>query len=164
MTGRMPLATRERRAHDARLAKADFDRAPFTIAWEVTRACAFVCRHCRAEAQPRPHPDELTAEEAFDLIDQIKELGDPILVITGGDPMMRRDLFDILAYAVQKGLRTSLTPTTTRLASAKALARVKESGVRRVALSIDGPTAESHDAGQGLGRCQASGGRGKGSA
>ena len=150
MTGRMPLATRERRAHDARLAKADFDRAPFTIAWEVTRACAFVCRHCRAEAQPRPHPDELTAEEAFDLIDQIKELGDPILVITGGDPMMRRDLFDILAYAVQKGLRTSLTPTTTRLASAKALARVKESGVRRVALSIDGPTAESHDAFRGF--------------
>ncbi len=150
MTGRLPRATQERQAHDARLAKADFDRAPFTIAWEVTRACAFVCRHCRAEAQPRRHPDELTAEEAFNLIDQIKELGDPILVITGGDPMMRRDLYDILAYAVQKGLRTSLTPTTTRLASANALARVKDSGVRRVALSIDGPTAESHDAFRGF--------------
>jgi radical SAM protein len=147
---KLPRATLERRAHDARMVTADFDQAPFTIAWEVTRACAFVCRHCRAEAQPRRHPDELTSEEALRLIDQIKEIGDPILVITGGDPMMRRDLYDILAYAVEKGLRTSLTPTTTRLASAKALARVKDAGVRRVALSIDGPTPESHDAFRGF--------------
>ncbi len=105
----------ERQAHDARLAVADFDQAPFTIAWELTRACAFACRHCRAEAQPRRHPQELTTEEAFRLIDQIREFGDPILVVTGGDPMMRRDLFDILGYAVDRGLRTSLTPTTTRL-------------------------------------------------
>ena len=95
----------ERAAHDKALARLDFDRAPFTIAWEVTRACAFACRHCRAEAQPRRHPDELSTEEAFRLVDQIKEFGDPILVITGGDPMMRRDLYDILAYAVQQGLR-----------------------------------------------------------
>jgi radical SAM protein len=143
-------ALTERRAHDARLAEADFDLAPFTIAWEVTRACAFACRHCRAEAQPRRHPQELTTEEAFRLLDQIKEFGDPILVITGGDPMMRRDLYDILAYAVQRGLRTSLTPTTTRLVTPKALARVKEAGVRRVAISIDGPTAEAHDAFRGF--------------
>lgn len=97
-------AVAERRAHDARLADADFDQAPFTIAWELTRACAFACRHCRAEAQPRRHPEELTTEESFRLIDQIKEFGNPILVITGGDPMMRRDLYDILAYAVQRGL------------------------------------------------------------
>ena len=116
----------------------------------MTRACAFACRHCRAEAQPRRHPDELTTEEAFHLIDQIKEFGDPILVVTGGDPMMRRDLFDILAYAVQRGLRTSLTPTTTRLVTAKALAHVREAGVRRVAISIDGPTAEAHDAFRGF--------------
>ncbi len=151
MNEKLPRATLERRAHDARMVTADFDQAPFTIAWEVTRACAFACRHCRAEAQPRRHPDELTSEEALRLIDQIKEIGDPILVITGGDPMMRRDLYDILAYAVEKGLRTSLTPTTTRLASAKALRRVKDAGVRRVALSIDGPTAESHDAFRGFG-------------
>lgn len=150
MTEKLPQAMLERQAHDARLAQADFDLAPFTIAWELTRACAFACRHCRAEAQPRRHPDELTTQEALRLIDQIKEFGNPILVITGGDPMMRRDLYDILTYAVQKGVRTALTPTTTRLVTAKALARVKEAGVRRVAISIDGPSDEAHDAFRGF--------------
>src|SRR3990172_883797 len=143
-------ALAERRAHDSRLAEADFDLAPFTIAWELTRACAFACRHCRAEAQPRRDPDELTTEEAFRLIDQITEFGDPILVVTGGDPMMRRDLFDILGYASGKGLRTSLTPTTTRLVTVEKLRQVKNAGVRRVAVSIDGPEAESHGAFRGF--------------
>lgn len=143
-------AVAERQAHDARMVEADFDRAPFTIAWELTRACAFACRHCRAEAQPRRNPRELTTEESIRLIDQIKEFGDPILVITGGDPMMRGDVYDILAYAVQRGLRTSLTPTTTRLVTPEALARVREAGVRRLAISIDGPNAEAHDAFRGF--------------
>ena len=136
----------ERRANDARMAGSDFSLAPFTIAWEVTRACVLACVHCRAEAQPRRDPRELTTQEAFRLIDQIREFGDPILVITGGDPMMRRDLYEILAYAVRKGLRTSLTPTTTRLVTPKALARAREAGIRRVAISLDSPTAEAHDA------------------
>ncbi len=108
-------ARAEREAHDVRLAEADFALAPFTLAWEITRACALVCLHCRAEAQPKRDPRELTTEEAFLLIDAIREMGDPILVVTGGDPMMRRDLYEILAYAVYKGLRAALTPTTTRL-------------------------------------------------
>jgi radical SAM protein len=140
----------ERRAHDARMTQIDFNLSPFTIAWELTRACAFACRHCRAEAQPKRHPGELTTDEAFRLIDEIKEFGDPILVITGGDPMMRRDLFDILGYASGKGLRTSLTPTTTRLVTVEKLRKVKDAGVRRVAVSIDGPAAESHDAFRGF--------------
>lgn len=146
MTDGVSRAVLERRAHDARLAEANFDLAPFTVAWEVTRACAFACRHCRAEAQPQRDPRELTTSEAFHLLDQIKRFGDPILVITGGDPMMRHDLYEIIRYAVQKGLRAALTPTTTRLVTPKALARVKEAGVRRVAISIDGPSAEAHDA------------------
>lgn len=145
-----PQARAEREAHDARFVEADFDLAPFTIAWELTRACAFACYHCRAEAQPRRDPLELTTKESFDLIDQIKEFGDPILVITGGDPMMRRDLYEILSYAVQRGLRTSLTPTTTRLVTPEALARVKEAGVRRLAISIDGTTAGPHDVFRGF--------------
>ena len=143
-------AVTERRAHDGRLVDANFDLAPFTIAWELTRACAFACKHCRAEAQPQRDPNELNTEEALRLIDQIREFGDPILVITGGDPMMRRDLYDILGYAVEKGLRTSLTPTTTRLVTREKLDRVKEAGVRRVAVSLDGPTAEVHDAFRGF--------------
>jgi len=71
-------------------------------------------------------------------------------VVTGGDPMMRPDLFDILDYAVGSGLRTSFTPTTTRLVTSKALARLKETGVRRLAISIDGPRAEVHDSFRGF--------------
>ncbi len=141
-----PQALAQRQVNDARLRNVDFDLAPFTIAWELTRACAFACRHCRAEAQPRRDPRELTTDEAVRLIDQIHEFGDPILVVTGGDPMMRRDLFDLLRYAVERGLRTSLTPTTTRLVTPQALARVREAGVRRIAISLDGPSAEVHDA------------------
>jgi radical SAM protein len=143
-------ARSERGAHDARLAEADFSRAPFTIAWELTRACAYACRHCRAEAQPRRDSRELTTEEAFRLIDQIREFGDPILVVTGGDPMMRPDRYDILTYAVQQGLRTSLTPTTTRLVTPAALARARDAGVRRMAVSLDGPGPEAHDAFRGF--------------
>jgi radical SAM protein len=150
MTGKTPRAAEERRAHDARMVHADFNLSPFTIAWELTRACAFACRHCRAEAQPRRHPQELSIGEAFALLDDIKKFGDPILVITGGDPMMRRDLFDILEYATNRGLRTSLTPTTTRLVTPQALGRVREAGVRRIAVSIDGPNADSHDAFRGF--------------
>jgi radical SAM protein len=146
----MPRAMAERQAHDARMVQTDFNLSPFTIAWELTRACAFACRHCRAEAQPKRNPNELTTDEAFRLIDDIKEFGDPILVITGGDPMMRRDLFDILKYASNKGLRTSITPTTTRLVTVERLVRVRDAGVRRVAVSIDGPSAESHDAFRGF--------------
>lgn len=134
-----------RRGLDARLAAANFDLAPFTLAWEITRACALACLHCRAQAQPRRDRRELTTTEAMGVIDQIRELGDPILVVTGGDPLMRRDVFDLLAYAVQKGLRTSLTPSTTALVTPKNLARVRKAGVRRIAISLDGPTAEVHD-------------------
>jgi radical SAM protein len=145
-----PRALAERQVNDARLRNVDFDRAPFTIAWEITRACAFACRHCRAEAQPRRDPRELTTAEAFQLIDEFREFGNPILVLTGGDPMMRRDLFDLLGYAVECGLRTSLTPTTTRLVTPQALRRVREAGIRRIAISLDGPSAEAHDSFRGF--------------
>lgn len=140
-----------RRRNDARLAGADFDLCPFTLAWEITRACALACLHCRAEAQPRRDPRELTTAEAMALIDQIQAMGDPILVVTGGDPLMRRDVYDLLSYATGKGLRTSLTPTATALVTPRNLARVREAGVLRVAISLDGPTAEVHDRLRGFG-------------
>ena len=141
-----PKAAAERSYHDHRMMEANFDRAPFTIAWEVTRACAYACKHCRADAQHRPDPDELTTEESFRLVDRLAEFGSPILVFTGGDPMMRRDLFDLIAYATQKGLRCSLTPTATALPTTERLQKAKEAGIRRLALSLDAPTAEVHDA------------------
>ena len=139
-------AVAEREAHDARLAPLDFNLAPFTVVWEVTRACALKCLHCRAEAQPRRHPLELTTEEGYALLRQIKEFGDPIFVVTGGDPMMRRDLFDLLEYAVRIGLRTSLAPSATKLVTRARLERVKATGVKRIAISLDGPNAVVHDA------------------
>jgi radical SAM protein len=127
------------------MSRIDFDRAPFTIAWEVTRACAFSCVHCRADAQHRRDPRELSTEEGYVLIDRFAEFGSPILVFTGGDPMMRRDLFDLIAYADAAGLRCSLTPTATALATVARLRRAQEAGVRRIALSLDAPTARVHD-------------------
>lgn len=144
-------AQQERAEHDAHLRQVDFNVAPFTVVWEVTRACALNCVHCRAVAQPKRHPDELTTEEGYRLLDQVKEFGDPIFIFTGGDPMMRRDLFDLIRYAAhEKGLRTSLTPSATALVTRERLARAQEAGILRVALSLDGPNAEVHDAFRGF--------------
>ncbi len=124
---------------------ADFNQAPFTIAWEVTRACAYACVHCRADAMHTPDPNELNTEEALRLIDRLAEFGSPILIFTGGDPMMRRDLFELIAYATQKGLRCSLTPTATALPTTARLEKVRDAGIRRIALSLDAPRPEIHD-------------------
>jgi radical SAM protein len=138
-------AAAERQYHNRRMEHADFDQAPFTIAWEVTRACAYACVHCRADAQHHRDPDELTTEQAFQLIDRLAEFGNPILIFTGGDPMMRRDLFDLIAYATESGLRCSLTPTATALPTRERLEQAKEAGIRRVALSLDAPSSKVHD-------------------
>ena len=138
-------AAGERSMHDARMVHADFDQAPFTIAWEVTRACAYACVHCRADALHTPDPHELNTEESLRLIDRLAEFGSPILIFTGGDPMMRRDLHELIAYATQKGLRCSLTPTATALPTTARLEKVRDAGIRRIALSLDAPSADIHD-------------------
>ena len=139
-------AAAERQYQNNRMVHADFDQAPFTIAWEVTRACAYACVHCRADAQHQRDPRELSTQEAFALIDRLADFGNtPILIFTGGDPMMRRDLTELIAYASQKGLRCSLTPTATALPTRERLEQVRDAGIRRVALSLDAPSAEIHD-------------------
>ena len=140
-----PKAASERKYHDQRMVHADFDKAPFTIAWEITRACAFACKHCRADAQHRRDPLELTTQEGFQLIDRLAEFGSPILIFTGGDPMMRRDLNELIAYSTKNGLRCSLTPTATSLPTVERLQQVKEAGIRRIALSLDAPSSQVHD-------------------
>ena len=139
-------AAAERSLHNQHMVHADFDLAPFTIAWEVTRACAYACVHCRADAMHVRDPQELNTEESVRLIDRIAEFGNnPILIFTGGDPMMRKDLHELIAYATQKGLRCSLTPTATALPTKERLEKVQDAGVRRIALSLDAPHREIHD-------------------
>ena len=139
-------AAAERSLHNQHMVHADFDLAPFTIAWEVTRACAYACVHCRADAMHVRDPQELNTEESLRLIDRIAEFGNnPILIFTGGEPMMRKDLHELIAYATQKGLRCSLTPTATALPTKERLEKVQDAGVRRIALSLDAPHREIHD-------------------
>ncbi len=145
-TGLTHAAAQERHGHDQHMLEADFDLAPFTIAWEVTRACAYRCVHCRADAQHQRDPRELTTREAKQLIERFKAFGNPILVFTGGDPMMRPDLFELIEYATAQGLRCSLTPTATALPTAARLLQAQQAGIRRIALSMDAPLPEVHDA------------------
>lgn len=127
------------------MSRLDLDRAPLTVFWETTRACDLRCAHCRASAQPSRDARELTTEEARRLIDQVAELGSPVFVVTGGDPLKRPDLFLLLGYAVGRGVMPSVTPSGTPLLTERALQRMREVGVRRIALSLDAPDAALHD-------------------
>lgn len=123
----------------------DYNENPFIAIWEVTRACQLKCVHCRADAQTKPHPNELTHEEGIQLIDQIYEMNNPMLVFTGGDCMMREDLFDLAEYAVKKGMRVSMTPSATANVTKERMERAKNVGLSRWGFSLDGPTPEIHD-------------------
>lgn len=123
----------------------DFHQDPFIVIWELTRACQLKCLHCRAEAQYKRDPRELSFEESKKLVDQIYELNNPMLVFTGGDPLMRSDVFDIAEYAIKKGIRVSMTPSATPNVTKEAIRKAKDVGLSRWAFSLDGPTAEIHD-------------------
>jgi len=126
--------------------RMDFDQRPFIVIWETTQACDLACVHCRACAQPRRHPLELNHEEARHLIDQVADLEAPVFVLTGGDPLKRPDIYDLVAYARARGVRISLTPSATPLLTREAIGELKKHGLARLAISLDGPTAEIHDA------------------
>ena len=123
----------------------DFNKNPFIVIWEVTRACELKCVHCRADAQVNPDPRELTYQEGLKLIDEIYEMDNPMLVFTGGDCMLREDLFDLAEYAVKKGMRVSMTPSATSKVTKEKMRRAKEVGLSRWGFSLDAPTAEVHD-------------------
>ncbi len=123
----------------------DFDQQPFIVIWETTQACDLACVHCRACAQPKRHPLELSTAEAKRLIDDVAELSAPVFVLTGGDPLKRGDVFDLVEYATSRGVRTSLTPSATPLLTRDAIAALQSRGLARLAISLDGPTAEIHD-------------------
>ncbi len=124
----------------------NYDENPFIVIWEVTRACALKCLHCRAEAQYQADPRQLTFEEGKKLIDEIATMDNPLFVFTGGDPLMRPDLYELARYAIEeKKLPVSMTPSATPKVTKKAIDKAKEVGLSRWAFSLDGSTAEIHD-------------------
>jgi radical SAM protein len=128
----------------------NFDETPFLAIWEITQSCDLACKHCRAAAQPIPHPDELSNAEGKALIDQIAEMGVPIFVFTGGDPMKRKDVYELIRYAADKGVQVALTPSATPLLTREAIFKLKEAGLVRLGISLDGSTPEIHDNFRGL--------------
>jgi radical SAM protein len=130
----------------------DFDRRPFTVIWETTRACDLACVHCRAEANPQRSKDELTLEEVQQLVQNVKAFGTPypLLILTGGDPAKRADIFDIISHARAEGLRVAMTPSATPLVNREAVKRFADAGLVRLALSLDGKEAQTHDSFRGV--------------
>ena len=132
------------------LADIDFDQAPFVVIWETTQACDLACLHCRACAVPARDPRELDTAEAKTLIDTIRRFGRPLLVLTGGDPLKRPDAVELVRYGVDAGLRVALTPSGTPLMTPRILGELHDAGMSRLAVSLDGATAEQHDAFRGV--------------
>jgi heme b synthase len=115
------------------------------IAWEITRSCNLSCLHCRASSERGPYPGELHPEESLRLIDQIASFSRPVVILTGGEPLLRKDVFDLARYGTERGLRMVIAPNGTLLDPEKAHL-LKSSGIQRVSISLDGASAQSHDA------------------
>ncbi len=130
----------------------DYAQTPLNIYWEMTQACALACRHCRAEAMPSAHPDEMNFEESLAFLRQIPEFGSPMpqLILTGGDPLARADLYDLIDEARRLGIGTSITPAATPALTRDVLAKLKAHGVEGLGLSLDGSTPERHDSIRGV--------------
>lgn len=128
----------------------DFAEAPFLVIWETTQACALACRHCRASAQPNRDPRELSTAEGFTLIDQVAKLGTPIMVLSGGDPVNRPDLFELVCHGKSRGLRMATIPAATDSLTRELVEQLAISGLDQMALSIDFPRADLHDAFRGV--------------
>jgi radical SAM protein len=142
------------RSPDARAGgyhREDLGHSPLVVFYELTRACDLVCQHCRACAQPLPDPRELPPHLSRHLMDQLTGFPKPpLVVLTGGDPLKRSDIFDLVRYATGLGLSVAVTPSATPLVTGEALDRLREAGVSRLAISLDGADAASHDALRGL--------------
>lgn len=124
----------------------DSSNRPFVLIWELTQACDLACKHCRAEAKPEGHPDELSTAQGKRLIDEIRSFGpNQLLVLSGGDPLWRDDAFELIEYGLDQGLLVTLTPSGTRSLTPAVVDELAELGVRRLALSLDGGSARSHD-------------------
>ena len=119
------------------------------VAWEVTRSCNLACKHCRAEAHSEPYPGECDTAAAKALIDTFPAVGSPIIIFTGGEPMLRPDIYELVAYARDKGLRCVMAPNGTLITEQNAR-HMKEAGILRCSISIDGAEAAAHDLFRGV--------------
>ncbi len=129
-----------------------FDEKPLLIFWETTKACMLACKHCRASAILEPLPGELSHEEAMKLLDDMAGFGKPlpILVFTGGDPLMRKDIWSLVARAKELGFRVAMAPAVTPLLNDAAIKKMVDYGVDGVSISIDGATAQTHEGIRGI--------------
>ncbi len=114
------------------------------VAWEVTRRCNLACSHCRASAEKGPYPGELSTDECLRLIDGIASFSRPVVILTGGEPLLRPDIFALARYGTDKGLRMVMATNGTRI-SEGTVEEMKSAGIQRISVSLDGPDAESHD-------------------
>ena len=126
--------------------RGDFDHSPMIVFYETTRACDLACKHCRADAQRECDPSELSTAAAKRMIAQLTRFPKPpLLVLTGGDPIKRRDIFELIAFARAQNLEVAMTPSATPLVTTSVIRRLKEAGLHRLAVSLDGADASTHD-------------------
>ncbi|MCX2819698.1 radical SAM protein [Haladaptatus sp. F3-133] len=124
----------------------DSSRSPVVLVWELTQACELACDHCRADAQPERHPDELTTREGKRLLDDVRDFGEgQLVVLSGGDPLKRDDAIELVEYGDEIGLSVTMTPSGTASLTTDNVRRLADAGLKRMAVSIDGATAETHD-------------------
>jgi AdoMet-dependent heme synthase len=128
----------------------DLNKNPLIVIWEVTQSCDLACYHCRASAQPKRHPLELSTLEGEKLLRDVADLRPPIFILTGGDPLKRPDIFYLVRRAVAYGLKPAMTPSATPLLTREAIADLKRAGLSRLAVSLDGSTPELHDTFRGV--------------
>ena len=150
LTVRVPSVRTWGSVGPTRPAAGAFDRAPFILFWEMTQACDLVCRHCRACAVPERDPNELTTAEGKALLAEARAMGCPVVVLTGGDPAKRPDLVELVHYGNELGLRMALTPSATPLVTRALLEELKDAGLARLAVSLDGAAPRAHDLFRGV--------------
>ena len=134
------------------MANMNFDTRPILVFWESTRACLLACKHCRAEAMENPAPGELSEEEGMRFIESLTQFGQPypVLIMTGGDVLMRPDVFKLMEHAQQLGIPVGLAPSVTPRLTGENIRRISELGVKAVSISLDGASPAVHEGIRGI--------------
>ncbi len=130
----------------------NYHERPILAFWETTRACLLSCAHCRAEAMAEPLPDELSHEEGRRFIQSLTEFGKPypVLILTGGDVLMRNDAMELVSYAKSLEIPVAMSPSVTPNLTMEKMQQMKELGVRMVSISLDGAVAKTHETIRGI--------------